>query len=443
MNNTLKENVLEQVAKICCVEAKAPHGLILDGIKPQMIIYPGSDSEVAEVLKLAADTGTVVGIIGNGSKIGTFCPLEKAEWIISTSTLNQLPHINPEDLLVTTEPGVLLSDIQNDLAKYGLFLPLDGENEETIGGILADGGGASHRLRYGLKKDLVLGLSVALSDGEIYKFGGQTVKNVAGYDLGKLLIGSKGTLGVMTEINLRVYPIPPATSLVMASAGDSGLVWKAVKQLKRLQPTVLEVFDLKTAEILFDLRSQETEDERFNTKGALLLVKFSGPKPTVSQQLLETTQICKYCNLTLELTLDGQNENQVWQGRNAFFSLKNRAFFEKRGLKEAIGVKVVVPKDKTMDLALRLESLICNHKLNSAVIHQGALGISYVYVTGSSATDFLKGLKTLALQLDGSLQVRTGPIELRKEYGVQLSKYGQEIKALFDPMGIFNLGKCP
>jgi FAD/FMN-containing dehydrogenase len=229
----------------------------------------------------------------------------------------------------------------------------------------------------------------------------------------------------------------------MARATNSNTVWRAVKRLKKLLPTVLEVYDQKTAEILFELRNQDIEDSRFDTQGFLILIEFSGPKQTVSQQILETTQICKSCDLTLEQTCEDHNENQIWQGRTSFFSLNDKTFFERHGLKEAIGIKLVVPKDKAMDLALQFESLIPRYKLDYAVLHQGALGISYAYLAGLGATEFLRELKTLSLQLEGRLQVRTGPVELRKEYCFQLSNYGKEIKSIFDPKGIINFGKCP
>ncbi|HNX93472.1 MAG TPA: FAD-binding oxidoreductase, partial [Syntrophomonas sp.] len=180
---------LEAMAKgkilsdICPVQsAEELNGYQLDGLSPEYVVKPKNAAEAAQVLALAASSKTPAAVTGNGTKFVYGSPLQKLAWVINTAEMVSEPEIKADDLMVFAQAGLPLSVLQDQLKQKNLFLPVDiGTNGATVGGLLAHGGGSSHRLAYGLIRDMVLGLTVALTDGKLYKFGGQTVKNVTGY----------------------------------------------------------------------------------------------------------------------------------------------------------------------------------------------------------------------------------------------------------------------
>lgn len=178
----------------------------LGGVIPSLVLEPKTGDQVARILAKAAVTGNRVAIAGGLSRFSAGAPLLSVNWLIRTLGLRQEPEIRADDMVVFVQAGVLLSDLQERLFSCGLFLPTGSDLPgATIGGTIAYGESP-------LIRDSVLGMKVALLDGKIYRFGGQTVKNVAGYDVAKLFIGSKGTLGVITELCLRVYPLSKENS---------------------------------------------------------------------------------------------------------------------------------------------------------------------------------------------------------------------------------------
>ncbi len=195
------------------------------------MVAPDSAEQVAEVLKCAAACGLGVIPVRNGTKLGIGNPPRRYDLALSLKSLNRVWHYEPADLTVTVEPGMKLGDFQHFLARDGLWLPLDprGGAQASIGGTLAANAAGPLRARYGAPRDMVLGMKIATADGKIIKAGGRVVKNVAGYDLGKLLIGSFGTLGVIVEASFKLYPRPGARATFLLSLQSL----EAVRHLRR------------------------------------------------------------------------------------------------------------------------------------------------------------------------------------------------------------------
>jgi glycolate oxidase FAD binding subunit len=191
---------------------------------------PTSIDELSHVISAAAARGDVVAVRGGGSKRGWAAPGVPADLTIDTRGLDQIVTHAAGDLVVTARAGVTLAALQTHVAQAGQWLALDPpESGATLGGVLATAASGPRRLRYGTPRDLLIGLTVVLADGTIAHSGGKVVKNVAGYDLGKLFTGSFGTLGVIAECTFRLHPLPVDRRVVTAVVNDPAAAVRAVK----------------------------------------------------------------------------------------------------------------------------------------------------------------------------------------------------------------------
>ncbi len=196
------------------VRAGAPADAV-DGVVPTMVVAPGSPEDVADLLRAARGSGLSVVPRGAGTKLGWGNPLRSVDLALDVRRLAGVLEYNPGDLVVRAEAGVTLAGLRDRLAAEGQQLALDPpEPGATLGGIVAANASGPRRLRYGTVRDLLIGVTVVLADGTVAHAGGKVVKNVAGYDLGKLFTGSFGTLGVIVETIFRLHPLPPAARVV-------------------------------------------------------------------------------------------------------------------------------------------------------------------------------------------------------------------------------------
>src|SRR2546423_6530015 len=187
------------------LDASAAQALAVDGVVPRFVAAPGSIEELGAVLRTAADQGWAVSPRGGGTKMGLGNPPRALDLVLDTCGLRGLVDYTPADMTVTVRAGTGLADLQAELAVHGQMLALDPPfaEEATIGGILATNDSGPHRLGYGTARDLVIGTRVVGMDGRATKAGGKVVKNVTGYDLNKLYIGSLGTLAGLAQGPLR------------------------------------------------------------------------------------------------------------------------------------------------------------------------------------------------------------------------------------------------
>jgi glycolate oxidase FAD binding subunit len=179
----------------------------VDGVQPETVVEPTTLEEAGEVLRAANEQGKRVVCRGGGSKLGWGNPPSAVDLVVSTARLDRVLEHAEGDLIVRVEAGVRLDALQEVLAKAEQSLALDPpEPGATLGGIVAAGASGPLRHRYGTARDLLIGITVVLADGTVARSGGKVVKNVAGYDLGKLFAGSLGTLGLIAEVTFRLHP---------------------------------------------------------------------------------------------------------------------------------------------------------------------------------------------------------------------------------------------
>jgi len=222
----------EAVFSACADVREAGPGDHVDGVAPTLVARPGSTEEVAEVMRAAAADGLVVVARGRGTKLTWGCPPERVDLVVDLAGMDRVLDHAAGDLIVETQAGTPLADLQATLAHEGQRLALDETGPgASIGGTLAAGTSGPGRVATGTLRDLLIGVTVVRADGVVARSGGRVVKNVAGYDLGKLMHGSYGTLAVVTEALFRLHPLPVARrflSVPVADAADAHRLAQAV-----------------------------------------------------------------------------------------------------------------------------------------------------------------------------------------------------------------------
>ncbi len=260
---------------------------------PRCLVYPRTVEQLSGVITLAHRHHWRILPCGSGTKLPWGGLAEGITIVVSTAKLNRLIEHAAGDLTVTAEAGMRLVDLQAILAKQGQFLPLDPAYapDATLGGIVATADAGALRHRYGGVRDLLIGLTLVRSDGQVAKAGGRVVKNVAGYDLMKLFTGSWGTLGILSQLTLRVYPLPEASQTLVLT-GDGQAIARATQALlsSALTPTAVE---LVIAPALPCLKQENA---------IALLVRFQGIAVGVATQVQQFTEVGQALGLAIATT---------------------------------------------------------------------------------------------------------------------------------------------
>lgn len=230
------------------------HAFSVDGQNPQMVVYPSSAEQAAQLLHYASQEKLAVIPCRNATKLGTGNPPRDYDLAICLKEMNRVWHYEPDDLTISVEPGMKFGDFQRYVGHHELWLPLNppGSASASMGGIVATNATGSYRCHYGTPRDMVLGMKIATTEGKVIKAGGRVVKNVAGYDLTKLLIGSFGTLGVIVEMSFKLFPLPAERATFVLTAGTLGKareIRRAI-QLSPIRPLRVALLDVSYMEFL-------------------------------------------------------------------------------------------------------------------------------------------------------------------------------------------------
>jgi glycolate oxidase FAD binding subunit len=393
-----------------------PHGL--PSASP--ISLPTTAAALAELVTIANRDQSSLIVAGNRSKLDWGGIVTDAKSIVSTQKLDRLIAHAVGDLTITIEAGMKFARLQEILATAGQFLPLDPAYPDcaTIGGIIATADTGSLRHRYGGVRDLLLGISFVRADGKIAKAGGRVVKNVAGYDMMKLFTGSYGTLGILTEVTLRVYPLPTISGTVILTGAVDGLM-KVAKILLASTLTPIAVDVLSTA------FSQQLEISSTPS----LVVKFATIPASIAQQSEQLLEIAKAAGLKGGIW-QGAQEEQLWSGIQSGI-WGDTAIGCKLGVRSTAAVETIALLDRSTDNTAK------------GVIHLSS-GIGACALTDSS---HIKSLRSHCETAGGFLSVLQAPVAVKQEIDVwgyrgNAVPLMREIKQQFDPLGILNPGRC-
>ena len=387
------------------------------------IVYPETQAQLSTIVTCCAQNNWAILPCGSGSKVhwGGLMKVDPTTHkqgiiVISSDRFNRLIEHAVGDLTVTVEAGMKYAELQETLGKTGQFLAIDPAYPETatIGGIIATADTGSLRQRYRGVRDMLLGISFVRSDGKIAKAGGRVVKNVAGYDLMKLFTGSYGTLGIISQVTLRVYPLQQASDTVVL-VGEKNNIAKATQTLlsSALTPVAIDLLSTKLVEQL-DLG-----------KGVGLMVRFQSIIESVEEQ---SNQLLKVGDsLGLNYTRYHDDEGELWQ------KLKQQIWHSQQN--EIICKIGVIPTDavETLELSL-LET-------GFGLIHAGS-GLGELKFNSVTHETLLE-LRHWCESKGGFLTVLAAPLEIKEKLDVWgYNQNGLEImrriKQQFDPQNILN-----
>ncbi len=281
----------------------------VDGLIPSAVVWPDSAEQVAAVLRWAQRERLAVVPRGSGTKIGLGGMAKRLDIVLSTSRLSQLSDYDVGNFTITAEAGMMFSQVTQLTAAQRQMLPLQyPHSAATLGGLIAANAYNPKRLRYGGVRDLLLGLRIALPSGEIAHFGGTVVKNVAGYDMGKLFLGSLGAFGVIIEATFRLYTLPERDETLLAAFPALRQGAAAVTQLMGTQLLPSQIL-LLNAMAVRAIAPQDTT--QVDAGEALLLVSCEGMDEAVERQLGDIARICQGHGASSVQTLTGEAQLQL------------------------------------------------------------------------------------------------------------------------------------
>ncbi len=411
----------------------------VDGVVPKIILFPGNIEQISEIMKAASQAGVSVVPAGSGTKKGMGNKPLGADVILSTKKLSRVIEHESADLVATAECGIALADLQSCLRRKNQFLPVDPPHVPggaTLGGIIAANDSGPLRLRYGTSRELMIGMKVVRADGRIFKGGSKVVKNVAGYDMPKLFVGSFGTLGIIAEATFRLYPVPESSGTYIASFEslddahgavrsliDSALVINAVEHLNpALAGTMAERlgfgsdFNRYTLAVRIMNVSRAVEDQM---KAVMDITRGSGGKGFI---------------------IGAENEEAFWHEVREFPWRSS----EQAGAVLKAGVLISdVPR-----VFLMLDEISGKYGIRARAAARAGNGIVIISIDGDgeSVINSVKELREFSESAGGSLTVREASPDIKPAldaWGGMGSSLGlmKRIKTAFDPGNILNPGR--
>src|SRR5713226_4385504 len=355
----------------------------VSGVRPKVVVDPGAEKEIEEVLRLSNEAGLAVIPRGSGTKLGWGNPPSRADLILSTARLDEIIEHAWADLTFTVQAGCTIQRLQETLAQHGQRLALDPlwPEKTTVGGVLSTNDSGGLRLRFGALRDLIIGVTIALPDGTLASSGGKVVKNVAGYDLPKLVTGAFGTLGIITRAVFRLHPLPHhARSFTISTPNP-----------EETQKLVLAIQDSKLAHTA--LQSHFSGDAAPTSD-----ILFEGTEAGLDAQAAQLRALCRAATIS-------KASPAVWNARQELWSFSDPA-------ETAIAKISTLPADLSRPIELFHRASDSFHVRWKSLIY--ATGLGWLRLEGPVDT-LQRTLTSLRADLEkkgGSLVVLHRPTQL-------------------------------
>ncbi len=434
--NTIgRDNVFDDIERRVCYSYDATN----EKSVPGLVIRPHSTQQVSSIL-LIANThnlpifhcGAVSGLSG-----GTF-PVNGGI-VLDLKNMNRIVELNPRDLTVTVEPGVVAKDLQDEARKFRLFYPPEQGNVDfsTIGGIVAESTGGMTGMKYGVTRDYVLALEIVLPDGSVINTGRKILKSVAGYDLTRFFVGSEGTLGIFTKITLKLLPLPAKTGTVMSFFKDIDSAMNATGSIlisNHLHPRSLEFVD-KTC---IDAARGSIREKIPNKAEALLLIDVDGNEENVTNDLSTIETICGE-NSALNVLISKTDEERTVLldiRQSIYQTLINVTSME-------FNEDLYVPRSKVRGVLKKVYELGKLHAIR--VVVYGYVGEGHIHLkvicnngeeVGVSIRKLISQVLNEVAYIDGARTGFEGLEQMPQEIEIM-----KDLKKMFDPKNIMNPGK--
>ncbi len=417
--------------------------------RPDAVVWPADAEQISRLLKLANAEQIPVYPRGAGSGFsGGSLPIQGGLALVTTR-LNRILRIDQENLIAEAEPGVVTEDLQQAVEALGLFYPPDPASLKfsTLGGNVAECAGGPRCVKYGVTKDYVLGLEVVLPQGDIIRTGGETMKGVVGYDLTKLLVGSEGTLGVITRIILKLLPLPEAkkTLLVLFDSIDGAAKAVAAVIGAKIIPATLEFMDATT----IDCVRRATDLELPAAARALLIIEVDGDASSIEIQAGRIEQIVAPLGVVdIRIAATAEESEALWQVRRSVSPSLRKVNPDK------FNEDICVPRSRLPEMIRIIEEI--SARLQIPIINFGHAGDGNIHVNimvdkaepgqKQKAEQAIEEIFAATLKLGGTISGEHGigltkapyiPLEL--ETGAVACM--KAIKQALDPNNILNPGK--
>ena len=312
---------------------------------PAAVVFAESTQDVSDAVRLCAQYQVPVIPFGVGSSLEGHLLAVQGGISIDLMRMNKVLSINPEDLLVTVQPGVTRKQLNEEIKSTGLFFPIDPGADATIGGMSATRASGTNAVRYGTMHENVLALEVVTASGEVIRTGTRAKKSSAGYDLTRLMVGSEGTLGVMTEITVKLYPLPEAISAAICSFPSIEAAVRAVIQTIQLGVPIarVELIDHNAVRMVNAYAKLGLREE------PMLLMEFHGSPAGVKEQAETVQEIAtEFGGNAFEWATTPEERTRLWTARhNAYF-----AALQSRPGCRAISTDTCVPISRLADCLL-------------------------------------------------------------------------------------------
>ncbi len=418
---------------------------------PDVVLHPKTTEEVSKILKYANDKIIPVTCRGQGTGLVGSCVALFGGILLDFSKMNKILELDLENLTLTVEPGVLLMDINSYLASTGLFYPPDpGEKSATIGGNVNTNAGGMKAMKYGATKENILGLEIVFPDGIVDKTGGKIVKVSSGYNLQNLIIGSEGTLAVVTKATLRLLPVPKynVTLLVPFDALDDAI--DAVPEIIKSK-VMLTAIEFAERDVILSTEQYIGKKFPHNSASAYLILSFDGnTKQSLEEAYDEIAHKCiKAGAIDVFISNTPERNASIWTARGTFLEAI------KSSTTELDECDVVVPRNTIAKLIKFANSLSEKYDVRIKSFGHAGDGNIHIYALKDNMKDE-EWKKKLSLVFDelylktfeygGAVSGEHGIGCMKKEYlarmlsrkSIEISK---KIKDAFDPNNIMNPGK--
>ncbi len=418
----------------------------IDNQPPDAVAFPHSTEEVAQIVRCCATQGVPVIPFGTGTSLEGHVNAPFGGISVDLSQMNQIIAVHAEDLDCVVQPGVTREELNTYLRDQGLFFPIDPGANASLGGMAATRASGTNAVRYGTMKDNILSLQVVMADGTIVRTGARARKSSAGLDMTRLFIGSEGTLGIITEITLRLHGIPEAMSSARCSFETAEDACNAVIMTIQMGIPVARIELLDALSV----RAVNSYSKLDLPEAPHLLLEFHGSESSVAEQAEMFGELAADCGGTgFVWSANAEDRNKLWQARhNAYW-----AGLTLRPGAKGISTDVCVPVSRLAECVAAAQRKADELTLIAPIVgHVGDGNFHTLLLIDvdspeeiARAEEFIGWLNDLAISMEGTCTGEHGIGQgkkryLRKEMGPMLD-YMAQVKSALDPKGIMNPGK--